>query len=110
MNKTILKIFTLAFMMMLNVSRASAATFTPEPFPTVENEMNAIQISITNGSTLHVKNADGQVLEIYNITGVKVFTQRIDSPSKSYELSNQPRGWYLVKIGDFTRKIYLGQR
>lgn len=107
MNKTIQKIITFAFILMMNASWASAATFMPDPIPAVENEMAQIQISITNGSTLHVKNADGQVLEIYNITGVKVFTQRIDSPSRSYELSNQPRGWYLVKIGDFTRKIYL---
>lgn len=93
--------------MMLNVNLAEASTYTPEPLPAIENEMEQVQISVSNGSTIHVKFADGKVLEVYSITGEKVYTQRIDSPSKSYELSSLPKGFYLVKVGDVTRKVFL---
>ena len=70
-------------------------------------EQNAITI-LCQASTIHVKNADHMVLEVYGITGEKVYTIRIDSPSKSIDLSNLSRGWYIIKIGPkCTRKIYL---
>lgn len=72
----------------------------------VEMEQNQISISVS-GSTIRVKNAEGQALEVYGITGEKVYTQNIDSASKSFELSHLQRGYYIVKIGKFTRKIYL---
>jgi hypothetical protein len=109
MKRKIHYIFAVAFALTLSVGVASAAEFSnaPEPTPTVENEMEQIQISVTNGSTVHIKNAEGELLEVYSITGEKVYTQRIDSPSKSYEFSNLPKGFYLVKAGKVTRKVYL---
>ena len=109
MNKTIRYILALTFAWTLNVGVASAAEFgnAPEPIPAVENEMEQIHISVTNGSTIQIKNAEGEILEVYSITGEKVYTQRIDSPSKSYELSYLPKGFYLVKAGNVTRKVYL---
>lgn len=72
----------------------------------VEMEQNQINITV-NGSCIRVKNADGLVLEVFNLTGEKVFTQRIEGSSKAVELGQMPRGYYIVKIGKFTRKIYL---
>ncbi|MBO7581840.1 MAG: T9SS type A sorting domain-containing protein [Bacteroidaceae bacterium] len=72
----------------------------------IEMEQNAITIAVS-GSTIRVKNAEGLTLEIYGITGEKVYTQNIDSSSKAFELSHLQRGYYIVKIGKFTRKIYL---
>ena len=72
----------------------------------IEMEQNQISIAVS-GSTIRVKNAEGQVLEIYSITGDKVYTQNNDSASKAFELGQMQRGFYIVKIGKFTRKIYL---
>lgn len=72
----------------------------------VEMEQNQISLTV-NGSSLRVKNADGLVIEIFSLTGEKVHTQRIDSASKTIDLAHMQRGYYIVRIGKFTRKIYL---
>lgn len=72
----------------------------------VEMEQNQISIAVV-GSSLRVKNAEGLTLEIFSLTGNKVFTQRIESTSKTVELTTLQRGFYIVRIGKFTRKIYL---
>ena len=72
----------------------------------IEMEQNQITMTVS-GSTIRVNYAEGQVLEVYSITGDKVYTQNIDSASKAFELSQLQRGYYIVKIGKFTRKVYL---
>lgn len=73
---------------------------------TIEQEVAPITISV-NESTIHIKNAEKMVIEIYNMTGVKVVTQRIDSSDKVIELDNLPKGCYIIKIGKVARKVYL---
>lgn len=73
---------------------------------TIEQEVAPITISV-NESTIHIKNAEKMVIEIYNMTGVKVVTQRIDSSDKMIELDNLPKGCYIIKIGKVARKVYL---
>jgi hypothetical protein len=73
---------------------------------TIEQEVAPITISV-NESTIHIKNAEKMVIEIYNMTGVKVVTQRIDSSDKMIELENLPKGCYIIKIGKVARKVYL---
>lgn len=72
----------------------------------VEMEQDQITISVV-GNTLRVKNAEGLTLEIYNLTGGKEYTQHIESASKAINLSQLQPGYYIVKIGKFTRKVYL---
>ncbi len=72
----------------------------------MEMEQNQITISVSS-SCLRVKNAEGLVLEVFSLTGEKVYSQRIEGQSKSFELGQLPRGYYIVKVGKFTRKIYL---
>lgn len=72
----------------------------------IEMEQNQISI-VVSGSNLRVKNAEGHVLEIFSLTGEKVYTQHIEGSSKSFDLSQMQRGCYIVKIGKFTRKIYI---
>lgn len=72
----------------------------------IEAEQPAVAITVTE-STLHIKNAAGQVLEVYNLAGVKVITQKIDSADKAIELSSLPKGCYIIKVGNTVRKIYL---
>ena len=46
------------------------------------------------------------VLEIYNIMGVKVFSRRVKSGSNEYTLT-LPKGFYILKIGKITKKIAI---
>lgn len=82
-----------------------AESFLSSPF---EMEQNGPSVSVTE-STIHVKNADRMTLEIFNITGKKIYTTRIDGSSKDIEVDNLSRGWYIVRIGEcqFIRKIYI---
>ena len=73
-----------------------------------QTETEQAQVAVVvNKSNLRVMNADGQLMKIYSITGENVYNLRIESPSKSIDLSQLPHGCYIVKIGTFTRKIYL---
>ena len=68
-------------------------------------EMSVSSISITvNGGNIHVAGANGEVMEIFNLTGAKVATVRIDSNDKTFAL-NLAKGCYLIKIGKIVRKV-----
>ena len=64
-----------------------------------------IQINVAR-KTIHIKNAQGETLEVFNITGVRVATVRIDSPDKQVTL-NVEKGLYLLRVGNVTRKVQL---
>lgn len=59
---------------------------------------------VLQGNTLVVSNANGQMLYIYNVAGVRVMSVKVDGPERSYELS-LPKGCYIVKVGKVVRKI-----
>lgn len=71
----------------------------------VETELSAVTLSV-NGSKVHVTGAEGETLEVYNLTGVKVATIRIDSNDKTMTLTLQ-RGCYILKVGKVVRKISI---
>ncbi len=71
----------------------------------VESEMSAVTLTFQNGR-IHVTNADGQNLEIFNLTGVRVANIRIDSNDKQISL-NIPRGCYIMKVGKVVRKVTI---
>lgn len=82
------------------VSRANASV------EIIDNEMQDISISV-KASTLHVTGADGQMLNIYNVAGVRVMSVRVNGQDCRYEL-NLPKGCYIVQVGDkTTRKISI---
>jgi hypothetical protein len=69
------------------------------------SEMNASNVELSfDGSDLYVSNANGLTLCIYNVTGVKVMSVKIEGPAKRFSL-NLPKGCYIVKVGDVARKI-----
>lgn len=72
----------------------------------VEQEMNAVTISVTE-SSVHIKNAEKQVLEVYNLAGVKVATFHIESNDRLIELNHLAKGCYILKVGKVVRKVYL---
>ncbi|MBP5514911.1 MAG: T9SS type A sorting domain-containing protein [Bacteroidaceae bacterium] len=71
----------------------------------IETEMSAVTLSV-NGSKVHITGAEGETLEVYNLTGVKVATIRIDSNDKTLSLNLQ-RGCYIMKVGKVVRKISI---
>lgn len=82
-----------------------------DPNPTfltgAEVEMEQIQINLLSGNVLNVKNAEGLTIEIYNITGEKISTNKIDSNNKSIDIDQLQKGWYIVKVGKISRKICI---
>ncbi len=71
----------------------------------VDTELSAVTLSVT-GSKVRVSGAEGETLEVYNLTGVKVASIRIDSNDKSVALNLQ-RGCYILKVGKVVRKISI---
>ena len=72
----------------------------------IEVEQQSAQISLTDNNVLHITGGAGQVLEIYNVAGVRLSTTKIDSQEKRVEL-NLTKGCYIVKVGKTVRKISL---
>lgn len=69
----------------------------------IEMSVSGISLSI-NGGNVTISGANGEVMEIFNLTGAKVSTIRIDSNEKTFAL-NLPKGCYLIKVGKIVRKI-----
>ncbi len=72
----------------------------------IDNDMQTITISVSDESVLHVTGAAGQTLYVYNVTGVRVMSIKVDGSDKSYTL-NLPKGCYIVKVGKVVRKISI---
>lgn len=69
----------------------------------IEMSASGMTFSI-NGGNVHIVGANGEVMEVFNLTGAKVATIRIDSNDKTFAL-NLPKGCYLIKVGKIVRKI-----
>ncbi|WP_276941881.1 T9SS type A sorting domain-containing protein [Hallella colorans] len=102
MYKRLFSYFLMVFMLM-SVPMTPSATSAVE---IVDNDFQAITISINSESVLRVTGATGETLYIYNITGVRVMSIKVDGADKSYNL-NLPKGCYIVKVGKMVRKISI---
>ncbi len=72
---------------------------------TIEQTENAPKYYVS-GQNVRIQNGSGQMLEVYNVLGVRVLSFRIDSEDKTVNLS-LPKGIYILKLGKFVRKISL---
>lgn len=70
------------------------------------SEMDEVRVSVVNGKSVRVQNAMGETMEIYNITGVRIATHKIDALDKTIN-PGLSRGCYIVKIGKTVRKISI---
>ena len=97
-------IFTLIFAatLMLGMPTESNARSAIE---IVDNDFQNITISVSE-SVLHITGANGLVLQIFNVTGVRVMSIKVEGADKRYEL-NLPKGCYIVKVGKVVRKISI---
>lgn len=71
----------------------------------IENDIAPVSIN-TKGTQVHVSGAEGKVLEIFNLAGVRVASVRIDSNDKTLSL-NLGRGCYILKVDKIVRKISI---
>lgn len=102
MTKKIFASILLAGIMAVSVPTMAMAAASIE---IIEQENQKISISVS-GSVLRVTGADGEALHVYNITGVRVMSIKVDGYDKSYTL-NLPKGCYIVKVGKTVRKISI---
>ena len=101
MTKRLLLIFGMAGLLLAVPDMARAN----EAVEIVEQVEQSVNIVFYNG-VLHVSGANGQTLQIYNVTGVRIMSFRVEGNDKRYELS-LPKGCYIVKVGKVVRKISI---
>lgn len=71
----------------------------------IDNDYQDISITV-KASTIHVCGANGQVLHIYNVAGVRVMSFKVDGQDRYYDLNLQ-KGCYIVKVGKIVKKIFI---
>ena len=71
----------------------------------IDNEVQTVNVAVTE-SAIHVTGANGQVMHVYNVTGMKLMSVKIEGQDKKVEI-NLPKGCYIVKIGKTVRKISI---
>ena len=101
MVKNILKIFLFGALLL----GTPQLTLGNSAIEIIENEISNIAVSVIE-SVLHVTGANGQMLYIYNVAGVRVMSFKVEGPDKRYELNLQ-KGCYIVKVGKVVRKISI---
>lgn len=72
----------------------------------IDNETQLVTIAVSSEGVLRVTGASGQTLYVYNVTGVRVMSVKVDGADKNYNL-NLPKGCYIVKVGKTVRKISI---
>lgn len=70
----------------------------------IDQDAQTTVISQTTNNTLHIVNANGDVVYIYNVAGKCIKTFKVEGPDRQYEL-NLPKGIYIVKVGNTARRI-----
>ena len=95
------KFYIIAFTLAMGFAPLSVLAETPTDG--IEMSVSGISLSIKDGN-VHIVGANGEVMEIFNLTGTKVATIHIDSNDKTFALNLQ-KGCYLIKVGKIVRKI-----
>lgn len=101
MNKIILSTIFSVFLMFGMPSVVCAN----ESIEITDNDFDNISINIS-GSVLTITGANGQMLQIYNVAGVRVMNVKVEGDEKRYDLS-LPKGCYIIKVGKYVRKISI---
>lgn len=101
MKRTLLSILTIAMLALSVPSDAMAKEGNIE-----WADLDVADINLTYaGGVMHITDASGQVVRIYNVAGVTIKTFRVEGNDKRVNLPLAD-GIYIVKVGNtFTRKI-----
>lgn len=98
--KILATIFFLGLMLGMPAKAEAAAMI-----EVIDTEIQNVSLSV-NESVLHVTGANGMVLHVYNVAGVRVMSVKVEGADKRIEL-NLPKGCYIVKVGKLVRKISI---
>ena len=71
----------------------------------IETNMSTVTIAVS-GNIVRVSGTNGEDIEIFNLTGVKINTIKTDTTGKTFTVNLQ-KGCYLLKIGKVVRKISI---
>lgn len=93
------KFWIIAFALLLCGTPVIADGQSDEP----QIEAEAVSMSM-QGNRIHITNAEGMTLEIYNLTGLRVAMIKVDSNDRQIALT-LTRGCYILKVGKLVRKI-----
>jgi len=99
-----LLIFTLAVTMLMAPASVLRAMDVVEP--SIEQSIDEDVTITVSGQTVMVSGAQGETLEVISLTGRRVMTVKIESPTQRIEL-NIPKGCYILKVGKVVRKVSL---
>ena len=92
--------------LLISMIIATPTTAYAEPVTDEMEHMQTPNVTVVEGSQLHVTNGNDQTLRVYNVTGVQVRVFKVDGMDKCYDL-NLPKGCYIIKIGKTVRKISI---
>lgn len=95
------------FLLILVASMLYTAPIFAFPFFEADNfEQSSNVIRPVGKNHVNVNGANGEILEIFNLTGTKVSEIRIDSSDKEIALK-LPKGCYILKVKNTVRKISI---
>lgn len=104
MTKRVLGFALLAALLLMPVSTRASQ---PESVSMEQaDEKSDVQISVSR-SVVRITGAEGLVMEVISLTGRHVMSVRIESPAQRIELTNIPKGCYIIKVGKVVRKIVI---
>lgn len=72
----------------------------------IDNDFMQVNITVLSNGVVHVTGANGQMMQVYNVLGVKVASIKVEGNDKRIELPLKS-GCYIIKVGDVVRKISI---
>ena len=72
----------------------------------IEHDFQNVTITVEESSVIHVTGANGEMLYVYNVAGVRVKSVKVDGDDKRFEM-NLPKGCYILKVGKTVRKVSI---
>ena len=97
-------LFALSLMAVLPQRMSAAANI-----EIIDNDFQQITVTVTSAGVLHVTGANGLVLQVYNVLGVRVASIKVEGNDKRIDLPLKS-GCYIVKVGNVVRKISIIRR
>ena len=73
----------------------------------IENDLQPTAANITvNGGLIRVSGANGKIMYVYNLAGVRIHSIKVEGADRTYDL-NLSKGCYIIKVGSTVRKVSL---
>ena len=73
----------------------------------IENDLQPTAANITvNGGSIRVSGANGKIMYVYNLAGVRIHSIKVEGADRTYDL-NLSKGCYIIKVGTTVHKVSL---